>query len=87
MSGVGPLDPGATLDIEFLWDTDDDGVLNACGPVLLRSITPQALAVHTLARRVPVWNFVKQRRAPTSPHRAGPMNAEEADEWRRRIEA
>jgi hypothetical protein len=43
---VTALDPGATLDIEFLWDDDGDGILNPCEPALLRSASPDSLALH-----------------------------------------
>lgn len=45
-TNVTALDPAATLDIEFLWDTDGDGILNACEPALLRGTAPQALSLH-----------------------------------------
>ncbi|HET6371968.1 MAG TPA: lamin tail domain-containing protein [Candidatus Polarisedimenticolia bacterium] len=45
-TNVSALNPAATLDTEFLWDSDSDGVANACGPVLLRSGLPQGLLAH-----------------------------------------
>ncbi len=45
-TNVTALDPAATLDIEFLWDTDSDGNPNACGPVLLRAGYPVGLTAH-----------------------------------------
>ncbi len=45
-TNVTALNPAATLDIEFLWDTDSDGRPNACGPVLLRSSIQQNLLAH-----------------------------------------
>jgi hypothetical protein len=43
---VTALDPGASLDIEPLWDKDGDGVRNACEAALLRSTLPQGLSLH-----------------------------------------
>jgi cytosine/adenosine deaminase-related metal-dependent hydrolase len=43
---VTALDPGATLDIEYLWDTDGDGILNSCEPALLRATSPTGLSLH-----------------------------------------
>ncbi|MCP3979321.1 MAG: hypothetical protein GY716_08335 [bacterium] len=40
------LDPAATVDIEPQWDLDDDGLLNACEPALLRGTLPTALNPH-----------------------------------------
>ncbi|MGH9866893.1 MAG: lamin tail domain-containing protein [Candidatus Polarisedimenticolia bacterium] len=45
-ANVTALDPSATLDIEPSWDSDADGVLNACGPVLRRATMPQNLLAH-----------------------------------------
>lgn len=45
-TNVTALDPSATLDIEFLWDGDGDGHLNACEPALLRGTAPQTLLFH-----------------------------------------
>jgi hypothetical protein len=45
-SNVTALDPMASVDIEPLWDTDLDGVLNACEPALFRSASPESLALH-----------------------------------------
>lgn len=45
-TNVTALDPQATLEIEPSWDTDGDGILNACGPVLRRSSGPANLFVH-----------------------------------------
>ncbi len=39
-------DPQATLDIELLWDSDLDGVLDPCEPALLRGTAPQGLLFH-----------------------------------------
>jgi hypothetical protein len=45
-TNVTALDPAATLDIEPQWDSDADTILNACEPLLFRSIVPQSLEPH-----------------------------------------
>jgi len=45
-TNVTALDPTATLDIEFRWDTDGDGTHNPCEPALLRGTAAQGLTLH-----------------------------------------